>query len=60
VTQFGRWGSAVGLVFRENGNYKLPEAIGTDKLPERQINGSSYTNNNRKVVQEEGVELTTM
>ena len=30
--------------FPKNGTNKWPEAIGTIKLPERQINGSSYTN----------------
>src|SRR5687768_12176080 len=30
------------VLFREIGTNKLPEAVGTIKLPERQINGSSY------------------
>jgi hypothetical protein len=33
----------VVCTFREIGTNKLPGAIGTIKLPERQINGSSYT-----------------
>jgi len=31
--------------FEKLGTNKLPGAIGTIKLPERQINGSSYTTN---------------